>query len=318
MRLETAATRLLRIDVPVVQAGMSWASSSPDLPLAVSEAGGLGVLAAGPMRIPDLREAILTIKRSTDRPFAVNLPLYRNGIDEVMELLLELRPPVLIASQGGPKRYLAQFHDIGTTCLHVVASEEHAVKAAESGVDGLVVVGGEAGGHPPETLVSTLVLVRAVVRAVPQTPVIASGGFVDGAGLAAALSLGAAAAQFGTRFLASHESTVHADYKQAVLAAGISDTRTVGRGLGMIRSLTNAFTDRMAKLEDSAADIEERRTEFHSSTLKHAAFDGDVVNGKVEAGQSAGLISALMPAADIVTSIVQEYEDATSKLPRVR
>ncbi|MFE7422083.1 NAD(P)H-dependent flavin oxidoreductase [Rhodococcus sp. NPDC057529] len=318
MRLETAATRLLHIDVPVVQAGMSWASSSPDLPIAVSEAGGLGVLAAGPMRIPDLREAILTIQRSTDRPFAVNLPLYRKGIDEAMELLLDLRPPVLIASQGGPQCYLTQFHDVGTTCLHVVASEEHALKAAESGVDGLVVVGGEAGGHPPASLVSTLVLVRAVVRAVPEIPIIASGGFVDGAGLAAALSLGAAAAQFGTRFLASDESAVHPNYKQAVLAAGIGDTRTVGRGLGMIRALTNTFTDRITKLEDSATDIEQRRTEFHASTLKHAAVDGDIVNGKVEAGQTAGLITALLPAADIVTSIVQEYQDATSQLPRVQ
>ena len=314
MRIETSVTRLLGIDLPIVQAGMSWASSNSALPLAVSRAGALGIIAAGPMRLPDLERAIDEVRAGTDRPYAVNLPLYRKGVDDVLDLLERKRVPVLIASQGGPRRYLERFSDIGTVCLHVVASEEHASKAVEAGVDGLVVVGGEAGGHPPASLVSTLVIVRAVANAV-DTPIIASGGFADGAGLAAALALGAGAAQFGTRFLASVESGVHPAYKDAVLRARVDDTRTVGRDLGMIRALANEFTARMAKLEDDGAGRADREAEFARATLKAAALDGDVGGGKLEAGQTAGLIRDTLPAAEIVRQLAREYVDALRRLP---
>ncbi|ALG10619.1 NAD(P)H-dependent flavin oxidoreductase [Kibdelosporangium phytohabitans] len=316
MRIRTPVTDLLGIDLPVVQAGMSWVSSASALPLAVSRAGGLGVVAAGPMRIPDLSRVIDEMEHGTDQPFAVNLPLYRRGVDEVMDLLVARRPRVLIASQGGPRRYLARFRDAGTICLHVVAGVEHAVKAAEAGVDGLVVVGAEAGGHPAPDQVSTLVVVRAVAAAVPELPVIASGGFADGAGLAAALAIGAGAVQFGTRFLLSAEANVHRAYQDAVLRAGITDTRLVGRGLGPVRALANEFAERMVKLEDSGADLDARRAEFTRSTLRMAAYDGDVVHGKVEAGQSAGLIDSVLPAGEIVRRIAEEYVATVDRLPR--
>ncbi|TDD33390.1 2-nitropropane dioxygenase [Actinomadura sp. KC06] len=316
-RIETAVTRLLGCDLPIVQAGMSWASSNSALPLAVSNAGGLGVIGAGPMRLPDLDRAITEVASGTDRPYAVNLPLYRKGADEVMDLLAARRVPILIASQGGPQRYLRRFQDLGTICLHVVATEEHAAKAVDAGVDGLVVVGAEAGGHPPAGLVSTLVTVRAVARRFPAAPIVASGGFADGAGLAAALSLGAGAAQFGTRFIASAESNVHPAYKEAVLAAGTGDTRTVGRGLGMIRVLANDFADRMAELEHAGTDLERRRAEFTAASLRDAAVGGDVVGGKVEMGQSAGLVDAVLPAARIVRLLVEEYAAVLGRLPEV-
>ena len=315
MRIETSLTRLLGIDLPVAQAGMSWASSCAALPLAVAQAGGLGVIAAGPMRPGDLARTIDEVRAGTDRPFAVNMPLYRQGADDILDLLAERRVPILIASQGGPKRYLDRFHGLGTICLHVVASEEHARKAATAGVDGLVVVGGEAGGHPPADLVSTLVVVRAVVRALPSMPVIASGGFADGAGLAAALALGAGAANFGTRFIATPEAAVHESYKQAVLAAGIDGTRTVGRGLGMIRTLANSFTERMQALEEQGATMEERKALFAVGTLKMAALDGDVREGKAEAGQSAGLVQDLVPAGALVRRIAAEYLAAVTAMP---
>jgi len=316
-RIVTPVTRLLGIDLPIVQAGMSWASSSSALPLAVSNAGGLGVVAAGPMRLPDLDRTLAEMAAGTDRPWAVNLPLYRAGADEVIDLLLRHRPPVLIASQGGPRRYLGRFHDVGTRCLHVVAGVEHARKAADAGVDALVVVGAEAGGHPPPEMVTTQVLVRAVTRTVPEVPVITSGGIADGAGLAAMLALGAGAAQFGTRFLASTEATVHAAYKQAVLDAGVDATRTVGHGLGVIRALGNDFTARMLELEASGAEESLRRRIFQASTLKTAALHGDVAEGKVEAGQSAGLVDAVLPAAEIVARIVREYRTARANLPSI-
>ncbi|ESR23011.1 NAD(P)H-dependent flavin oxidoreductase [Lutibaculum baratangense] len=315
MRIETSVTRLLGIDLPIVQAGMSWASSNAALPLAVSRAGGLGVIAAGPMYLPDLAAAIGAVKDGTDRPFAVNVPLYRKGVEEVLDLVAERRVPVVVASQGGPKKYLSRFKDLGTICIHVVASAEHARKAADAGVDALVVVGGEAGGHPPPDMVSTLVLVRAVARAV-DIPVIASGGFADGAGLAAALALGAGAANFGTRFIATPEAGVSEAYKRMVVGAGAADTRAVGRGLGVIRALRNRFTDRMAKLEAAAAPLEERKAAFQAASLKMAAFDGDVEDGKVEAGESAGLVDDIVPAGDLVRRIASEYLQTVRLMPQ--
>ncbi|UOX92626.1 nitronate monooxygenase family protein [Amycolatopsis sp. FBCC-B4732] len=316
-RISTSVTGLLGIDLPIVQAGMSWASSSSALPVAVSNAGGLGVVAAGPMRLPDLDRVLTEVAAGTPRPWAVNLPLYRAGVDEVIELVLRHRPPVLIASQGGPRRYLERFHGIGTRCLHVVAGVPHALKAAAAGVDGLVVVGAEAGGHPPPAMVTTSVLVRAVAAAVPSTPVIASGGIADGAGLAAVLALGAGAAQFGTRFLASTEASVHPAYKEAVVAAGVDGTRTVGHGLGVIRALDNDFTARMLALEESGAEEDLRRKAFQAATLRDAALHGDVAEGKLEAGQSAGLVDSVLPAAGIVARIVREYRAARAGLPPI-
>lgn len=316
MKIETAVTRLLAIDLPILQAGMSWASSDAALPLAVSAAGGLGVIGAGPMRAADLARVIDAVAAG-GRPYAVNLPLYRPGAEEILDLIIARRIPVLIASQGGPARYLARAHAAGIVCLHVVAGVEHAAKARAAGVDGLVVVGGEAGGHPPAELVSTLVVVRAVVRAMGGLPVVASGGFADGAGLLAALSLGAGAANFGTRFMATPEAAVHAGYKQAVLDAGVASTRTIGAGLGIIRTLTNAFAERMVGLELAGAPLEERRAAFAAGTLKMAALEGDMAEGKLEAGQSAGLIDDIVPAGALVARIAQEYAAALGALPRV-
>ena len=316
-RIETRFTRLIGIDLPIVQAGMSWASSCAALPAAVSESGGLGVIAAGPMRGDDIKAAIDEVRQATDRPFAVNLPLYRKGVEEVLELLLRERISVLIASQGGPERYLDRFKAIGTICLHVVASEKHAVRASSRGVDGLIVVGGEAGGHPPPDLVSTMVIGRAIARAVPQIPIVLGGGVADGYGLAAALALGADAAQLGTRFLMTPEARVHEGYRQRVLAAGISDTMVVGRGMGMIRVLRNDFAERMAAAEIAGAAEDERRAIFERSSLKLAALDGDVDGGKVEAGQTAGLISDIVPARAVVAQLVEDYRAAIGRLPPV-
>lgn len=317
MRIETDVTRLLGIDLPILQAGMSWASSNAALPLAVSRAGGLGVIAAGPMYPDALEEAIDTVRAGTDRPFGVNMPLYRKGADEVLDLLEAKRIPVLIASQGGPQKYLDRFKAAGTTCLHVVASELHAVKAADKGVDGLIVVGGEAGGHPPADLVSTLVLVRAVAEATQgRVPLVASGGFADGRGLAAALALGAGAANFGTRFIATPEAGVAEAYKQAVVGAGVADTRAIGRGLGMIRAIANSFTDQMEALELEGAAEDTRRAVFMASSLKMAALDGDTARGKVEAGQSTGLVHQILPAAEVVAEIARDYAACRTALPQ--
>ncbi|WP_432790881.1 nitronate monooxygenase family protein [Brevibacterium sp. K11IcPPYGO002] len=316
MRIDTALTRLIGTDLPIVQAGMSWVSSCAELPLAVSNAGGLGVIAAGPMRLPDLDECLTRIQAGTNRPWAVNMPLYRKGAEETIAHLIDHAPPVIIASQGGPKKHLGAFHEVGTIWLHVVTSLTHAAKAVEAGVDGLVVVGAEAGGHPPEHGVTSLVLTRLIAREFPEIPVVASGGFADGHALAAALSLGAAGAQFGTRFIATTEANVHSAYQDMVLVAEAEDAVLVGRELNPIRTLRNQFTEEMLDLEYAGAPVGDRREVFASKVLRQSAKDGEVETGKVEAGQTAGLVSERLPAAEVVRRIATEYCAVVDRLPR--
>ena len=304
---------LLGIRHPIVQAGMSWASSSPALALAVAQAGGLGTIAAGPMRPDDLVAAIRALRAGTDAPFAVNVPLYNKRAAEFLDIAAAERVPILIGSQGGPRGHVERFHALGAKWLHVVAAPEHAAKAEAAGVDALIVVGAEAGGHPPPHEVSTMVLLRAVLRAV-TIPVIAAGGIADGAGICAAFALGAEGAQLGTRFLMTREATVHDAYKQAVLAAGIADTTLVGRGGLPVRQLRNAFAAEVEAAERGGMAKDLLAALVASQTLKDAALDGDVARGKVEAGQSAGLIDDIPPAGEVFARLVAEAEAARRRL----
>jgi enoyl-[acyl-carrier protein] reductase II len=296
---------------------MSWASSNAELALAVAQAGALGVIAAGPMYPDALRAAIRAVKEKTDKPFAVNVPLYNPRAAAFLDIVLEEKVPILVASQGGPRQHIGRFKDHGVTWLHVTASPEHAGKAEAAGVDAVIAVGTEAGGHPPPSEVGTLVVVRAVVKAV-SVPVIAGGGVADGAGIAAMFCLGAEGVQLGTRFLMTPESNLHPAYKQRALTAGIDDTTLVGRGKLPIRVLKNEFTRAFEAAERAGAPDEELATLAASRTLKMAAFDGDVDRGKVEVGQSVGLIDDVVPAGEVVARLITEFENAVDHLSRLR
>jgi len=311
--VKTRITELLGIRYPVFQAAMSWASSNAPLVIAVSNAGGMGVIAAGPMRPQDFRRALADIRAGTDKPYGVNIPLNNPRAPELLDIAFEARIPVMVASQGGPKEQMPRFRAIGTKWLHVVASVEHAKKAEAAGVDALVVDGAEAGGHPPPSEVTTLVLVRRVVKSV-KLPVVASGGVADGAGIAALLALGADAVQLGTRFIATPEASVHDNYKRAVLAADVDGSTLVARGRLPIRQLKNAFSAKYAAAEKAGATQEELEALYKSSSLKQAALDGDVEWGKVEAGQSAGLVDDILPAAEVVKRLMSELEQARKRL----
>ncbi len=317
MTFTTRVTTLLGIRYPIIQAGMSWASSNAELALAVSQAGALGVIAAGPMYPDALRAAIRTVKEQTDRPFAVNVPLYNPRAAAYLDIVIEERVPILIASQGGPKQHLARFKDHGVTWLHVTASPEHAAKAQSAGVDAVIAVGIEAGGHPPPDEVGTLVLVRAVARAV-DIPLIAGGGIADGAGIAAMFCLGAEGVQLGTRFLLTPESNLHGAYKDRALAAGIGDTTLIGRGKLPARMLRNAFAREFEAAERAGVPDDVLKLLSTSHTLKMAALDGDIEHGKVELGQSVGLIDELVPAAEVVRRLVDEFEATLSRLAQFR
>ena len=311
--MKTRITELLGIRYPVFQAAMSWASSGAPLVVAVSNAGALGVIAGGPMHADSFRKALADIKAGTDKPYGVNIPLTSPRAAELLDIAYEARIPVMVASQGGPRAQLARFRAIGSKWLHVVASVEHALKAEAAGVDALVVDGMEAGGHPPPSEVTTLVLVRRVVKAV-KLPVVASGGVADGAGVAALLALGADAVQLGTRFIATPEASVHENYKRAVLAADVDGSALVARGRLPIRQLKNAFSAKFNAAERAGASQAELDAIFKAASLKQAALEGDVEWGKVEAGQSAGLVDEILPAAEVVRRLVAEMEEARARL----
>lgn len=317
MQINTRITELLGIRFPIVQAGMSWASSSAPLAAAVSKAGGLGVIAAGPMRPDDLRQAIREVRDATDRPFAVNVALYNKRAEEHLGIVIEEGVPILIASQGSPREHIGRFKQAGVKWIHVVAHPDHARKAEAAGVDALIVVGGEAGGHPPPSGMSTLVLVRLIAQAV-RLPIIAGGGVADGAGLAAVLCLGADAAQLGTRFLLTPEASLHPAYKRKVLDVGAGDTTLVGwRGLP-IRAVRNEFTAEYEAAESAGQSRETLEALFGSRSLKMAALDGDVERGKVEAGQCAALIDELIPAGELVERIAMETRAAMDRLLNIK
>jgi enoyl-[acyl-carrier protein] reductase II len=311
--VKTRITELLGIRYPVFQAAMSWASSNAPLVIAVSNAGGMGVIAAGPMRPDDFRRALADIRAGTDKPYGVNIPLNNPRAADLLDIAFEARIPVMVASQGGPKEQMPRFRSVGTKWLHVVASVEHAKKAEAAGVDALVVDGAEAGGHPPPSEVTTLVLVRRVVKSV-KLPVVASGGVADGAGIAALLALGADAVQLGTRFIATPEASVHDNYKRAVLAAEVDGSTLVARGRLPIRQLKNAFSAKYDAAEKAGATKDELEALFRSASLKQAALDGDVEWGKVEAGQSAGLVDDILPAAEVVQRLIAELDEARRRL----
>ena len=311
--MQTKLTKLIGIEHPIVQAGMSWASSSAALPAAVSNAGGLGVLAAGPLYLDDLERELLLLKQATARPFGLNIPLYSPKSKDFLSLALKHQVPVVFASQGGPKPHLQAFKDQGILWFHVVASLEHALKAQDAGVDAVVVVGTEAGGHPPASDVSTLINVRHVLKNL-SIPVIAGGGVADGWGIASLLALGAEAVQLGTRFLMTQEAWVHENYKQQVLKTQVHETLLVGRSLQPVRMINNDFSQAVIQAEKDGSDPSRIAELFQSGTLKKAALEGDMQWGKVELGQSAGLIEDVLSVKMLMAQLVQELNTAMQRM----
>jgi len=311
--MQTKLTKLIGIEHPIVQAGMSWASSSAALPAAVSNAGGLGVLAAGPLYLDDLERELLLLKQATARPFGLNIPLYSPKSKDFLSLALKHQVPVVFASQGGPKPHLQAFKDQGILWFHVVASLEHALKAQDAGVDAVVVVGTEAGGHPPASDVSTLINVRHVLKNL-SIPVIAGGGVADGWGIASLLALGAEAVQLGTRFLMTQEAWVHENYKQQVLKTQVHETLLVGRSLQPVRMINNDFAQTVIQAEKDGSDPVRIAELFQSGTLKKAALEGDMQWGKVELGQSAGLIEDVLSVKMLMAQFVQELNTAMQRM----
>lgn len=300
--MNTVICELLGIKYPIIQGGMAWVSTA-ELAAAVSNGGGLGLIAAGNAPAQWVAEQIDKARTLTDKPFGVNVMLLSPFVDEVMEIVYEKRVPIITTGAGNPGKYIEKLKSIGTKVMPVIPSVALAKKMERIGVDAVIAEGTESGGHIGE--LTTLTLVPQVVDAV-SIPVIAAGGIADARGVVAALALGAQGVQIGTRFICSTECTAHQSYKDAVVAAKDRDAVVSGRFTGHpVRSLKNKLTKQFEELEQNKATIEEF-DELGKGTLQAAVQKGDTDRGSLMAGQISGLVCNIMPCADIIQELVGE------------
>jgi enoyl-[acyl-carrier protein] reductase II len=302
--IRTPLCELLAIDHPIIQGGMAWAATA-ELAAAVSNAGGLGVVGAGNLPAEAVRDELRRARDMTDKPFGANVPLFAPGVEARLQVFVEERVSVVTVGGGNVGPYLAPLQRAGILVIPVVASVALARRLARQGVDALIAEGMESGGHIGD--VATLPLVPQVVDAV-QIPVIAAGGFADGRGLAAALALGAAGVQMGTRFICTTECQAHENYKQKIVRAHDRATMVTGSTFGHpVRSIKGPFVRRFEELERDGCS-EEEFIEYGAGTLRAAIVDGDVQQGSVMAGQSAGLVEDVVPVAELIARVISEAE----------
>lgn len=306
----TKISQMLNINYPIFQGGMAWISDA-DLAAAVSNAGGLGVIAGGNAEKHIVEIQIDKIRTLTDKPFALNVMLLSPFADDIIDLAIEKKVPIVITGAGSPGKYIDRLKEAGIKIIPVVPSVALAKRMEGLGVDALIAEGTEAGGHIGE--LTTMALVPQVVDAV-NIPVIAAGGIADGRGAAAAFMLGAEGIQVGTRFLVAHECNVHRNYKEMVLDAKDTSSVVTGRPTGHpVRILKNKLYRQYCDLEKKNASPEELEA-LGAGTLRKAVVEGDVTYGSVMAGQVAGLIQKEQTAAEIVSEIFTECEAIVKKI----
>ncbi len=311
--MKTRATEMLGIAYPIVQGGLARVAKA-ELCAAVSQAGGLGQIAtAGLDGAEALRAEIHRCRALTDKPFGVNFPLGRMDITAMMEVALEERVPVIALTAGNPAPWIKRING-AAKILVLIAGPELAKKAEAAGADMVATVGYEGGGHLGRSDETTFVMVPRVVRAV-SIPVLASGGIATGAGLLAALSLGAEGVEMGTRFVATVEAQTHANYKQAIVAAEPSGTMIIKRSLGMPgRALVSAYAQQVAAREAAGAPAEEIVPMIAGNVNAIATDEGRMEEGFAWAGQCAGLIQEVLPAGEVVRRMVEEAEQGQRRL----
>ena len=306
----TTICELLNIKYPIFQGGMAQISDA-GLAAAVSEAGGLGVIASGNNPPEFIKAEIHKIKELTDKPFGVNVMLLSPYAKEVSELLIEEKVPVIITGAGNPGKYMKIWKVAGIKVIPVVPSVAFAKHFEKAGVDAVICEGTEAGGHVGE--ITTMCITPQVVDAV-NIPVIAAGGIGDGRGIAAVFSLGAVGVQVGTRFLLAKECSVHQNYKDKVKKASDTDTAVTGRKTGHpVRVLKNRLVRKFKDLEKNNATLEEMEA-LGRGRLYMAAIEGNVDYGSVMSGQIAGLVNKEQNCKEIITEMFEEAEKVMKNL----
>lgn len=303
---------LFGIHFPIIQGGMVWCSGWR-LAAAVSNSGGLGLLGAGSMHPETLVEHIHKMRQATDKPWGVNVPLMYPEIDRLIDILIDEGVKIVFTSAGSPKKYTQKLHDAGIKVAHVVSSSKFAIKCEEAGVDAVVAEGFEAGGHNGREETTTMTLIPQVRKAT-SLPLIAAGGIGNGDAMLAAMCLGAEGIQAGTLFALAQESSASDEFKQACIATHEGDTMLCLKKLSPTRLVKNALYNKIAEAEDRGADAEELRRLLGQAASKKGIFEGDVENGEVEIGQIASSVSEVLPAADIVSMLVDEFYKARDRV----
>lgn len=303
--IRSAVCEMLGIRYPVFQGGMAWIADGK-LAAAVSDGGGLGIIAAGNAPGEYVREQIRNARQLTDRPIGVNIMLMSPFADEVAKAVIEEKADVVTTGAGNPSKYMEGWLAAGIRVIPVVASVALAKRMERMGASALIAEGGESGGHVGE--LTTMALVPQICDAV-SVPVIAAGGIADGRGVAAAFMLGAQAVQMGTRFLSAQECSIHPVYKEKILKATDLCTMVTGKRLGHpVRSLRTEFARDYAKAEYGGMPDEELEA-LGAGALRRAVVDGDTKKGCFLAGQVAAMVKKEQPAAEIVREVAQEAEN---------
>ncbi len=307
--MNTKITELLGIKYPIIQGGMAWIAEST-LCAAVSNAGGLGLIAGGAAPIDHLREQIRRVKSLTDKPFGVNIMLMSPNAAELAQLVIEEGVPVVTTGAGNPGKYIEAWKAAGIKVIPVVPSVALAKRMERSGADAVVAEGTEAGGHIGE--ISTMCLVPQIVDAV-SIPVLAAGGIADGRGVAASFMLGAEGVQVGTRFLACEEAQIHENYKNLVVDAKDTDSIVTGRFTGHpCRNVKTKFAKKMLSFEKEGGTPEEFEL-ISTGSLRKAAVDGNLEEGSFMCGSIAGMIKEIKPCKDIIEEMFAQAEQLLNK-----
>ena len=310
--ITTSITKLFKIKYPIIQGGMVWVSGYK-LAAAVSNSGGLGLIGSGSMYPDVLREHIQKCKKSTDKPFGVNIPLLYPNIEEVMDVVVREEVKIVFTSAGNPKLWTSFLKKHGITVVHVVSSVKFALKAQEAGVDAVVAEGFEAGGHNGREESTSFTLIPTVSEKL-SIPLIAAGGIATGRGMLAAMVLGASGVQIGSRFAVCKESSAHSNFKNKVLEISEGDTILTLKELAPIRMIKNEFYQKIVSLSDRGKDIDSLRELLGKRRLKKGIFEGDLVEGMLEIGQVASMIDKIESAEQVVKEIVDAYIKAKKML----
>jgi len=313
--MKNRITELLKIEYPIIQAGMVWVSGWK-LASAISNCGGLGLIGAGSMKSELLKEHLQKCKAATDKSFGVNVPLLRKDANELIKICIDEGIKIFFTSAGNPKTFTSLLKENGCTVVHVVANTKYGIKAQEAGCDAVVGEGVEAGGHNGADQLTTFCLIPQLVDKL-NIPVIAAGGIVDGRGILAALSLGAEGVQIGTRFAATVESSAHDKYKQEIINSNDQDTVLAFKKIGLVRMIKNDFAFRAMKAENEGWNEAQLRELLSTKRERAGIFEGDLIEGELEAGQGVGLIVDIPTVKDLFKRLLQEFIIANENIKTI-
>lgn len=305
-------TSLFGIQYPIVQGGMIW-NSGWRLASAVSNAGGLGLIGAGSMYPDVLLEHIRKCKEATNKPFGVNIPMLYPNVEEIIQIVIKEKVPIVFTSAGNPKTYTKHLQAHGIKVAHVVSSVKFALKAQEAGVDAIVAEGFEAGGHNGREETTTLTLIPMVTKAL-NVPLLAAGGIASGEAMLASMVLGADGVQVGSRFIASEESSAHIAFKEKVVETQEGDTVLTLKELAPVRLIKNKFYEDVAALYQKGTTPEELKELLGRARAKRGMFEGDLEEGELEVGQVSAQINEILPVAKIVENMMKEFEAAKERV----